>query len=233
MIGADVRRREELLELAEGLSERLRAAQVPYFSRPATAAVGVPASTLAHATSYLARVRDLVRFQEFLARFEQLDSITAQNPDNPKADHRVVRRELEAFQTRRPDLSAEDLLYVLSWVGRLLPREAEVAGSEAPHPRFQRETPRPPHGRESRPRAAPPPARPPGEAEWTNVELQLWKGSPTVFRGSQTATCPKDHLPAPLLQKLQKLRRGQTMRVNARVVKKGGGEWRIASVEEI
>jgi hypothetical protein len=64
------------------------------------------------------------------------------------------------------------------------------------------------------------------------VELELTQGKPTIFKGNQTATCAKEDLPGPVLQKLRKLRRGETLRVDARVVKKGGGVWRIASVEE-
>ncbi len=128
MTGPDPRRREELLELAEQLAKRLRSIEVPYLGDPSAVSRGVPASVVSNVTSYLARVRDSDRFREFLARIEQLDPITAQNPDNPKADHRVLREELEAFLADRPDLPADELLYVLAWVRRLLPKTAGQNG---------------------------------------------------------------------------------------------------------
>ena len=128
MNGADPRRREALLELAEQLAKRLRSVQVPHLADPSALSIGLPASIVSHATSYLARARDTDRFREFLARFDQLDTMTAQNPDNPKADHRVLREELEALLADRPDLSAEELLYVLSWVRRLLPKAPDQNG---------------------------------------------------------------------------------------------------------
>lgn len=126
MNGPDPRRREELLELAERLATRLRSVEVPHLRGQGVVSRGIPASVLAHAASYLARFRDIGRFREFLARIDQLDPITAQNPDNPKADHRVLRAELEAFLTEQPDLTADELLYVLSWVRRLLPKSSEL-----------------------------------------------------------------------------------------------------------
>lgn len=126
MNGPDSRRREELLDLAEQLAKRLRSVEVPYLADSSALSIGVPASVVSHATSHLARVRDTLRFREFLARFDQLDTMTAQNPDNPKADHRILRGELEALLAERPDLSAEELLYLLSWVRRLLPKAAEA-----------------------------------------------------------------------------------------------------------
>lgn len=122
MNGPDPRRREALLVLAEQLSKRLRSAEVPYLAGRTAPSRGVPQSALAHVTSYLARVRDLVRLREFLGRIEQLDAIAAQNLANPKADHRVLREELEGLLSEHPDLTAEELLYTLAWCRRLLPK---------------------------------------------------------------------------------------------------------------
>ncbi len=143
MNGPDPERREELLELAERLSKRLQSVEVPYLADPSALAIGIPASVLSHATSYLARVRDAGRFRDFLSLFDQLDAMTAQNPDNPKADHRVLREELEAFLADRPDLSAEELLYVLSWVRRLLPKAPEQNGGGGERPGSKGPAPRP------------------------------------------------------------------------------------------
>ncbi len=123
MISGDIERREELLELAGDLAKRLRSIEVPYLANRAIASHGVSASALSHATSYLARTRDLEAFRGFLARFDQLDEISAQNPENPKADHRVVRDELQALLEEHPDLSADEFFYLTSWTRRLLPRK--------------------------------------------------------------------------------------------------------------
>jgi hypothetical protein len=121
----DPRRREELLGLAEQLSKRLRSVEVRYLADPSAISIGVSASVMAHATSYLARVRDIAKFREFVSRLDQLDRTTAQNPDNPKAEHRVLRGELETFLADHAELSAEELLYVLAWARRLLPKASE------------------------------------------------------------------------------------------------------------
>ncbi|MFW6175302.1 MAG: hypothetical protein ACOC7L_00630, partial [Acidobacteriota bacterium] len=107
-----IQRREELLRLAEELAMRLRTARVPYVNDPSEhAAGGIAASTLAHADSHLARVRDVAAFREFLAHFDALDRMTAQNVDNPKAEHRIARQEIESLLEAHPNLSADELLY--------------------------------------------------------------------------------------------------------------------------
>jgi hypothetical protein len=223
MRGLETQRREELLALAEGLSMRLRSAQVPYLAKAAPAAMGVAPSTLAHATSYLARVRDRERFAELVARFDQLDRITAQNPDNPKAEHRVVREELEAFLAENAVLSGEELLYVLSWARRLLPRVPDENGHTS-RPARREKTPE--TGWRQRQAPQPPP---PGETLWKSVKLELWQGTPTIFKGNQNASCGKTDLSSALLKKLKQRK---SLQVDARVVKRGPGEWRIEEVTE-
>ena len=121
MIAADLERRDDLLKLAGDLAKALRSVPVPYLESQAIASHGVSPSVLSHASSYLARARDLEAFRGFLARFDELDTMTAQNPDNPKAEHRVAREEIQALLGEHPDLSAVELLYLLSWARRLLP----------------------------------------------------------------------------------------------------------------
>jgi CRISPR-associated protein Cmr6 len=79
------------------------------------------------------------------------------------------------------------------------------------------------------PPKAPEPVRPPGETLWKGVTLELWQGTPTIFKGSQNASCGKTDLPSALLKKLKKRK---SLQVDARVVKKGRGEWRIEAVTE-
>ena len=86
-----------------------------------------------------------------------------------------------------------------------------------------------PH-RPAPPSPAPEPVKPPGETLWKNVELELHQGRPKIFKGKQTASCGKEDVPSGLLEKL---RRRKTLRVDARVVKKGGSEWRIEEVTEV
>jgi hypothetical protein len=130
MMRISTARQEELLALAEQLAATLKRVRVPRLEDRSEETVGVPASVVEHAASYLARVRDLARFRELLAQFDRLDRMTAQNPDNPKADHRVTRQELERFLGEEKGLSADELLFVLSWVRRLLPKSVEASGPE-------------------------------------------------------------------------------------------------------
>lgn len=129
MIPRDPLRSEALLALAEELTAELRTAPVPYLDGSAQAGTGIPSSVVGHAVSYLHRVRDREAFAAFLSHFDDLDPMTAQNPDHPKADHRVTRQVIEAFLQENAELDADELLYLLSWVRRLLPKDENRSGN--------------------------------------------------------------------------------------------------------
>jgi hypothetical protein len=133
---------ERLLELAAGLGAELAKVPVHLLDDPSgpPAGLGVPASCVGHLTSFLERERDLERLRAFLDRLGQLDEILGQNQVNPRAQHSALGRVVSHWLKQQPELSADEWLYVLAWVRRLLPKSAKTEG---PPPQAGR---RPPKG---------------------------------------------------------------------------------------
>ncbi len=129
-------RKEQLLRLAEDLMGRLESARVPALERhrgdARPDAVGLPAACLGQLTAFLERERDLERFRRFVALLDQLDPLLAQNQQNPKADFKVLRQEVERFAAEQPEMPMEEWLYVLSWARRLLPARQQRGGRRPP-----------------------------------------------------------------------------------------------------
>lgn len=113
--------------------------------------------------------------------------------------------------------------------GKVAPPRPAPAGQQAPR---QHEAGQQPGG----PRHREPPspkeslATTPGETLWKNVELSYWQGRPTVHRNPKTAaSCDTDKLDPKLLKRIKK---GKTVRVDARVVQSLGG-WRVEAIETV
>jgi hypothetical protein len=107
------------------------------------------------------------------------------------------------------------------------PRSVRPEGRE----RFEPPASGPPARRPRKPRPEPPPpTKAPAEALWKNVEIEIWGGKPTVFKGKKTsAQCAKDDLDPRLWKRLKKSKK---LRVDVRVVQ-SLGSWRIDGVEAV
>ncbi len=117
-------RQDQLLTLVGPLVCELKEVEIRYQKngRP-TGQHGVDSACMGHVTSYLKRVRDRGALAGFMAALPQLDPLTAQNPDNPQAKHAALSRVLTPWLAAHSDLEVDELLYVLSWAHRLLPRK--------------------------------------------------------------------------------------------------------------
>lgn len=87
---------------------------------------GLPPYVLSHAVTFLAEHQDLDKFKRFLLQLPKMDVWTAQNVRYPQDYHLTLRTILLDWLRRNPDLTAEQCVYVLSWVRRQLP----ASGSE-------------------------------------------------------------------------------------------------------
>lgn len=126
---------ERLLGLVEELATQLRGAPIYPVSAPQQGeakSLGVPASCVGHAASFLYQERDLEAFRSFVEGLDRLDTMTGPNLENPSAHHAALQRVLGPWMKRHADLSAQECLYVLSWVRRLLPKKSK------PNPRANR-----------------------------------------------------------------------------------------------
>ncbi|NJL27238.1 MAG: hypothetical protein HC897_04770 [Thermoanaerobaculia bacterium] len=127
MVMLNAERQEALLELANDLGRQLGQARVPRLGQGGEETIGISKSAVSVVSSFLAAERDLDKLHEFLGQLAQLDQRSAQNKNNPKAEHRVLRDELQHFLAGKKGLDAEELLFVLRWAGRLVafysPRE--------------------------------------------------------------------------------------------------------------
>lgn len=131
-------RKEELLQLADGLTGRLRKVPVPALREASSpeagvqvAGVGIPAACIGQLTSFLAAHSDVTELQTFLGLLDQLDPIAAQNQRNPKAHYAVLKTETQRFLQANPELTGEEYLYVLEWVRRLLPSAGSATEDRA------------------------------------------------------------------------------------------------------
>jgi hypothetical protein len=142
---------ERLLDLASDLVTKLIDAPIYLVAddrKGEAAGLGVPASCVGHATSFLYNERNVDRFRFFVERLERLDAVTGQNLDHPRAQHAALKRILGPWLERHAGLSADECLYVLSWVRRLLPKVSKAAkppqGRRTPRGEPPREDPQPP-----------------------------------------------------------------------------------------
>jgi len=133
-------RQVELLDEATTLVEELK--DLPIYRAGAEGGSpevkGVPASSLGNALGFLQRERDLARFGSFVAGMDQLDFMVGQNQENPLGHHRALQGSLEPW-LEETALPVEEVIYVLAWVRRLLPKDSEkvVAVKSARAPRHR------------------------------------------------------------------------------------------------
>lgn len=148
-------RQEQLLALADEVTAELREVSVPWLAG-GVGGQGIPQACVGAVTSYLARVRDRGLLETFVAQLDQLDPLTAQNQDRPRACYRVLRVVLQRLLREHPELSEEDWLYTLSWVRRLLPAKDRDDDQPEPSAAGGRDASRPPSTQRARPAAARP-----------------------------------------------------------------------------
>lgn len=131
-------RKVALLPRVQPLLQSLEQAPVPVVGETdparAVAATGVPGFAASNVVSFLHRHRDLQKLGEFVERLADLDLSTAPNEQNPRAHHAALREILLPWLGENRDLSAEETLYVLAWVRRLLPDKSKDAKKEIQKP---------------------------------------------------------------------------------------------------
>lgn len=125
-------RREELIDLAVELGQKLQAARIESTKKSGwsgasnDAVYGVPASHMGTLTAFLRGERDLKKFRRFLGHIADLDRLTAQNQRTVKFHYRPLKKEVQRLLDRSdPSLTAEECLYLLSWTQRLLPKKSQ------------------------------------------------------------------------------------------------------------
>lgn len=123
-------RKEALLAHVEELVGELHDAPVYYLrNRQQLAGRGISRSAISHVAAYLQRHRDLEALGQFVDRLHQLDETTAPNQENPKAEHRALRALLRDQLKKRPELTADEWIYVLSWARRHAPARTSFTPS--------------------------------------------------------------------------------------------------------
>ena len=119
-------RQEKLLEEVTSLVSQLE--DCPIYAAGAeggaSRSAGVPSSVMGNVVSFLVREQDLKRFHAFVAAMPKLDTLQAQNQNNPQGHHAALQKVLEPW-LEEVELSVEELTYVLAWTRRLLPSKSK------------------------------------------------------------------------------------------------------------
>lgn len=113
-----------LLSHLPALRDELDAAPIFLVKQPEVQSQeGIAKSTLSHVCQYLARHLDRKDLETFLGQLERLDRATGQNLNNPSGQHSALKKILQTFLKKHPQLDAEELFFIFSWARRFLKDE--------------------------------------------------------------------------------------------------------------